>query len=101
MRSCFSAGSWRHRAHRTRVKIKSQLFPLHPRLIRAKRRGKYAVNKVVTLDGGRRCVVTVESTTEQDVITLRQTSKGKIIVTSRKLDDERERYEEEGGEAPD
>lgn len=63
--------------------------------------GKYMVNKVVTLDGGRICVVTVKSTTEQDVITLRQTSKSKIIVTSRKLDDEWERYEEEGGEAPD
>ena len=56
---------------------------------------------VVTLDEGRECVVTVVSTTERDVITLRQTSKDKIIVTSRKLDDERERYEEEGGEAPD
>lgn len=63
--------------------------------------GKYIVKKVVTLDQGRICVVTVKDITEQDVITLRQTSKGKIIVTSRKLDDEWERYEEEGGEAPD
>ena len=63
--------------------------------------GKYMVKKVVTLDQGRICVVTVKDITEQDVITLRQTSKGKIIVTSRKLDDEWERYEEEGGEAPD
>lgn len=63
--------------------------------------GKYIVKKVVTLDEGRICVVTVKDTTETDVITLRQTSKGKVIVTSRKLDDEWERYEKEGGEAPD
>ena len=63
--------------------------------------GKYTVNKVVTLDEERICVVTVKAKTEQDVITLRQTSKGKIIITSRKLDDEWQRYEEEGGEAPD
>ena len=63
--------------------------------------GKYIVKKVVSLDQGRICVVTVKDITEQDVITLRRTSKGKIIVTSRKLDDEWKRYEEEGGEAPD
>ena len=62
---------------------------------------KYMVKKVITLDEGRICVVTVKSTTGQDVVTLRQTSKGKVIVTSRKLDDEWERYEEEGGDAPD
>jgi len=63
--------------------------------------GKYIVKKVVSLDQGRICVVTVKDITEQDVITLRQTSKGKIIVTSRELDDEWERYEKEGGESPD
>ena len=63
--------------------------------------GKYVVKKVVVLDEGRICIVTVKDTAEQDVITLRQTSKGKVIVTSRKLDDEWERYEKEGGEAPD
>ena len=63
--------------------------------------GKYIVKEVVLADGGKICVVTVKSPTEQDVITLRQTSKGKIIVTSRMLDDEWQRYEEEGGEAPD
>ena len=63
--------------------------------------GKYMVKKVVTLDEGRICVVTVKSTTGQDVITLRQISKGKTIVTSRKLDNEWERYEKEGSEAPD
>ena len=63
--------------------------------------GKYIVKKVVSLDQGRICVVTVKDITEQDVITLRQTPKGKIIVTSRKLDGEWERYEKEGGEAPD
>ena len=59
------------------------------------------VKKVVTLDEGRICVVTVKSTTGQDVITLRQILKGKTIVTSRKLDNEWERYEKEGSEAPD
>ncbi|MDB4143256.1 hypothetical protein N9733_07300 [Akkermansiaceae bacterium] len=63
--------------------------------------GKYMVKKVVAVDEGRICVVTVTSTTGQDVITLRHTSRGKTKVTSRKLDDEWERYKKEGGDAPD
>lgn len=59
------------------------------------------VKKVVAVDEGRICVVTVTSTTGQDVITLRHTSRGKTKVTSRKLDDEWERYKKEGGDAPD